>query len=212
MHATIISRARLFRYQVAVLAALLTLIVAGFALISNRRDPVAVSTVLPSAPVVSGPAPAAAPLTERQGEQPAAGIAGDTSSAGAASQPAPSFGAAAGDRGDQLLAAEHERQITRLLQMSPSEAWQLDVDVPASIAEQERALLKLLGKPAADSAPAAKAAWLLAAEHERQITRLLQMSPSEAWQLDVDVPATILKHERALTGVLRVMRTYEAPR
>ena len=221
MYATIISRAHQVRYQVAALAALLTLIVAAFALVSNRRDPVAISAVLAPAPVVSSPAPAVAPLsaapqTERQGLKPAAGVAGDTSSAGvgagAASEPAPRLGVAAGDAGHRLLADEHERQITRLLQMSPTEAWQLDVDVPASVAKQERALLTLLGKPAADSAPAAKAAWLLAAEHERQITRLLQMSPTEAWQLDVDVPASILKHERALANVLRVLRTAAAAR
>ena len=221
MHVMSTARAHLFRYQVAILVALLTLIVAAFALVSNRRDPVAVSTVLPPAAVVSSPAPAVAPLsaapqTERQGDKPAAGVAGDTSSAsvgaGAASEPAPSLGVAAGDAGDRLLAAEHERLITRLLQMSPSEAWQLDVDVPTSIAKQERALLTLLGKPAADSAPAARAAWLLAAEHERQITRLQQMSPSEAWQLDVDVPASILKHERALANVLRDLRTDAAAR
>ena len=169
MHPRHSSIARQFRSLMVVLTVLLTLLLTGVAAADQR------------------------PAARSAGAAPGTMHAVHTHRAAVAcapdSSPGPAGTPPASDPVARLLAAEHARIIARLGQMSPAEAWLLELDVPASIARHTYALDTLRGTPAR-----------LAAVHGRLLTRLQQMSPAEAWLLEIDVAAGIAEQECMLAS------------
>ncbi len=123
-----VSITRQFRFPLVVVAVLLALLMTGRVEAARQRDPAGSAVSVSGRMLSARTSQAAEPCVA------AVACARDSSPA----RPA-------GDRAAQLLGAEHARIIARLQQMSPAEAWLLEIDVPASIAKHERALLELRG-------------------------------------------------------------------